>query len=158
MDYTYLWALGCFVGIVILAYGLSKKSVGPLSAPLAVGVGAILAIAGFAFGLGPILGWDPAAEDVTIFQDAPLLTPAFTVTASNGSYDPGAANVCTQTVNDAKDGTVVQIMVALSLATFQANYTSFNFTIQPIPPTGADSTDLATIFFSVDEGTKYGGE
>ena len=161
MDYTYLWALGCFIGLAILGMGLSKKSIGPLTAPWAIAVGAVLALSGFALGLGPLIGWDVTAEDedpIITIQDAPIATPAFDITPINGSYDPGAANVCEQTVNDAKDGTVVQIMVDLSLDTFQANYTSFNFTIRPVPPVGADSQDLATIYFSVNELQKYNGE
>ena len=164
MDYTYLWALGCFAGIVIFGFGITKKSLGPLTAPWALGIGAILAISGFALGLGPVLGWDITGEEadpILTIQETPIASPAFDITPLNGSYDPGTGvthAICEQTVNDDDTGCTVQFRVDLSLDTFRGNYSSFNFTIRPVPPVGADSQDLATIYFSVNELEKYNGE
>lgn len=83
---------------------------------------------------------------------------SFDITPANGSYDPGAANVCTQTVADDEESTVVQIDMDIGDDTFKANYTSFNFTIRPVAPTGSTNDDLVTIYFGIDETYEYGGE
>jgi len=41
---------------------------------------------------------------------------------------------------------------------FVTNFTAMNFTVTPIPPTGANADDLATIYFESDYNIKYNGE
>jgi len=159
MDMIYLWSIAFFIGLVGVGFGLKGKGFGNIPSPYVLGIGAVLAIAGFVMGFGPLIGWEQTTstdETVTIVEET-IAGTAFDITPTNGSYDGWSTGSVPVTIASDEESATGAITVDADNG-FIGNCTSINFSITPIAPAGADSQDLATIFFSVDENQKYDGE
>ena len=158
MDMIYLWSIAFFIGLVGVGFGLKGKGFGSIPSPYVLGIGAVLAIAGFVMGFGPLIGWEQADTDTVTIIEETIAGTAFDITPTNGTYEWGVSGIdMTGTVAGNEESITFPITVN-SNNRFAGNASAVNFSIKPIAPAGADANDLATIFFSVDENQKFDGE
>jgi hypothetical protein len=154
------------VGLVLLFSAIAKKHAGPLKAINPV-IGAVLGVAliipGFYWGVAPNLpGFEQygGVQPTTIVVQQPTTTPTTSVAVPTFEIVPVTnttitAHIHNSTLNTAKtEFTWPMYVTALDKVTDQiaTNGNVFGratFRITPIAPTGADSTNLATIFYSV---------
>jgi len=140
-------------GIIILGFGYFGNS--KSNAKIAYLVGGLMVLGGaFYPGYGV---WEDMYVDTT--PDAAIISGVtFDITPTNGSYTGFSTGVLTVTVDEDSMGVTAQVAVDSSDCFTAGNATSINFSINPVAPTGATATDLATIRFSVDETQEYAGE
>ena len=154
MDLFLDWYWWVLIGIALFAFA-AKIGFG-LSPKGWKGVGVIAVIAGMVLANGA-----PLASIVTFADDAVdedcittgwLITPVELGTAGMETLDANwnsDKTVCTVPVNTA-DGTTGTV--------FTDNATRMSFTIEPLVKTGADNTQLATIYYKTDYAMTIGGD
>lgn len=167
METTYIW-LGIFlIGVLLITLAIFRKTsmVKVPQAPAAF-LGVCCALVGFLWGVIPLY------QDAAPFQTGQTINvttggtqiaaPTFSVEPAaviTNIWDSAAGDVITTQVLDATE-TVFTVPVDYNSGAnhFAVNFTAMNFTVTPIPPTGANADDLATIYFKTDYNIKYSGE
>lgn len=165
-----LGMLAFIAGLALIIITISKKSPikGNPAIPVIVGVG--LVVGGYIYGVDPYLAEDDEGTTpvtVTVDTGGADAVPSFdidptalTTAASMVGTSDGA--IATTAWNSAE--TVLTIPVTVSNtnsgvhAAFGANETGSNFSITPVPPTGSNADDLATIYFETEFDMQHEGE
>lgn len=157
---TEMWiGLVAFIAGFVLLFGSAyRKQVGWKINPVWSGViGVVLVVFGGAIGVMPMLPDTTATTAVTVDTvSVPDYPPAFVLSATNGTT--GVSNTTTVEINDA--GTAATVLLEIGELSHDASGTHFgvNFTVKPVPPTGADADTLATIYFESPYDMTYSGE
>ncbi len=170
-QYQYVWIALFAIGALLLFAAIFKKtSLVKLPQVPAAFIGFLLLCFGFIWGLNPYMAAQdqffqavPSGGTTVIIDGEDIVAPAFSIDASaviTNVWDTSNTVISTA-VMDATE-TILTVPLTVNLGTgsaeFACNYTAMNFSVTPIPPTGANADDLATIYFESDYNMKYAGE
>lgn len=140
-----IWVL--IIGIVLIALGWTKKAGGYNT--LALGVGALMVIGG---AFWPGYGYFEDSMNITT-PNAGVAGTELNIVCANGSWN--SANMTT-TAYENGQGITVQVDNDGDSA-FKKVYCAMNFSITPIPPSGADADSLVTVTASIPDDYTYAG-
>ena len=158
----YIWLAVFLIGLALLALAIFRKTstIKVPQAPATI-IGVLLMVLGFMWGVMPL------------YQDAAPITTTTTIVTPRpdtviASFDMGLENGTTgklapATVTVAVDEGSAQILLYVEDTGADMNdfvnclYTSLNFSFAPIPPSGANADDLATIYWETDYTMTYEG-
>jgi hypothetical protein len=158
MEMVYLWTLAFIVGLGFLGFALTKKQpLGPMQPAVTIAIGGGLAVFGLIWGVLPLTGYESDGTGTVTIVEETISGTAFDITPANGTQNVWTDTGYNPVTIAADEESVTSTITATPEEAFIQNITCVNFTIKPVPPVGADSQDLATIYFSVDELQKYGG-
>lgn len=163
---TEIWVglIAFVIGLVLLFGAMFRKQAGFKGNPMVYGViGATLAIFGLFTGvmpLAPVVEEETGAQTIIIDNTLPDVTTAtFELNMVNGTMPTG--NI-TGTVNSDGDTITYQMFYDSGNNEFGSSSGktrgSANWTVRPVAPAGAETTQLVTLYMSFDEDFKYEGE
>jgi hypothetical protein len=162
------WILIFAVGAFLLFAAIFKKT-STLKLPQipAAFIGFLMLVTGYVWGFGPYLGGMEAPIQTTPIvidtgEDAlPATFSIEPVAVITNIWDSAVGDCITTAVLDASEKMLTVPVTVTTGGTHDAiavNYTAWNFTVTPIPPTGANADDLATIYFESDYNMKHENE
>lgn len=155
-------------GLILLAGAIWKKQLGwNIPQPAAMVFGIILAVFGGLYSIPQMLDAfavdddtdDTGGTTVVVEQSgATDYVPTFRLDVTNGTT--GLGNTTTVQINDAETMATVLLETAGTGGNQPLCGTHFavNFTVDPVPPTGANADTLATVYFETDYTMQYQSE
>lgn len=167
METMYIW-LGIFIiGLALFFLAIFRKQ-SAIKIPQAPGafIGAIMMIVGYMWGVAPLYSESAPFEagEIVVTTGDEIAAPTFSIDANaviTNIWDSAVGDCITTATFDASETTYtipVSVNTGGTHDAIAVNYSAINFTATPIPPTGANADDLATIYFESDYNIKHESE